>query len=370
MNTEQIYELVNEVGEQALGKTAISVVDTSSLVALGDAILSSQTNTEIFTNTLVQRIGLSIVDFRAYRNKMAKLVLNDFQFGAIVQKIKVDMPEATEEESTDLVDGESIDMFKVAKPKVKQKLFVSRTPYKFFVTIQTTWLEEAFTSETAMGSFISAIYGEVQNKLEVTLENLGRLSMCNYIANAGETQVVNLVTDYNTKTGNTLTADTALFDADFLRYAIGQINLISTKMSTMSTLYNKEEETRHTPFESQFYATLADFTQQLATVVQYGAFNEKYVNKVTDLDVPYWQNAKSPFTIKVNVLGEAGEAEKTVNNVVAFIFDRNALGTYKRKHKVINTPINASGDYFNVYWHEQQLWFNDLSENGVIFTLN
>lgn len=46
------------------------------------------------------------------------------------------MPEATEDESYNLVDGESVDMYKVANPKVKQTFFTSRTPYQFYVTVK------------------------------------------------------------------------------------------------------------------------------------------------------------------------------------------------------------------------------------------
>ena len=35
-----------------------------------------------------------------------------------------------------------------------------------------------------------------------------------------------------------------------------------------------------------------------------------------------------------------------------------------------NDIINAAGGYTNTFWHEKQLWFNDLSENFVMFTLN
>ena len=57
MDTTQLYSIVNEVAAETMGSTDIDVIDTNSLVALGDSILSSQSNTENFLNTFIQRIG-------------------------------------------------------------------------------------------------------------------------------------------------------------------------------------------------------------------------------------------------------------------------------------------------------------------------
>ena len=61
METNQIYELVNDVAQQTMGESALTASDTASLVAMGNAILSSSTNTEAFIDTLVQRIGKIIL---------------------------------------------------------------------------------------------------------------------------------------------------------------------------------------------------------------------------------------------------------------------------------------------------------------------
>ena len=88
-----------------------------------------------------------------------------------MQKLKLAMPKATEDETNNLVAGQSVDMFKVSKPKTKQKFFVKRTPYNFFVTFQRVTMREAFTSADAFGAWVSAVYGEVQNEREHSSEN-------------------------------------------------------------------------------------------------------------------------------------------------------------------------------------------------------
>ena len=374
MDTNQIYELVNDVAQQTMGESALTASDTASLVALGNAVLSSSSNTEAFIDTLVQRIGRTMISYRPYKSQLGLMAVSDMTMGAIMQKIKVKMPSAVEDVTTQLIDGQSIDQYIISKPKATQKLFVKRTPYTFYITIQKKWLREAFTSETAMGSFISAIYGEVENALELSQENLARLCMANFMAtiSTSANRVINLVTEYNTLKSTTLDEDNALLDEGFLRYALGRMNNISKKMKTMSVLYNDGTETRHSPEGDQRFVSLVDFQTALETQVQWAAFHEQYVKKQNGIEVPYWQAAQSPMDIDLIIEGDDGEQGEstTLSNIVAFIHDRDALGTYRKEVEVATTPLNARGMYTNQFWHMNDLYFNDISENGVIFTLN
>lgn len=382
MVTTQIYQLVNEVNSQAFGESALTVADTAGLISLGTNVLSSTANTESFLNTLVQRIGRTIISFRAYRNKLSDLVVDDFEWGAILQKIRVHMPEAQLDPAYNLQDGASVDPWTVYKPDVDQKLYVSRTPYMFAVTIARNQLREAFLSEVAMGSFISAIFGQVRNALEISLESLGRLAIANMMAEvtvtAGATGVnheITLVSNYNTARGltgaNALTADTAVFDPDFLRYAVATIRSVSDYMEDMSTLHNDGSIETFTQREYQRLKVLSSFERRLETVVQYSAFNERMVALDAFEMVNFWQGqdlADSRASIMIKRASDGVEITK--DNIVACLFDRDALGMYRKDEDVLTTPVNAKGLYYNTYYHLKQLWFNDLSENFVYFTLN
>ena len=375
MDTNQIYSIVNAVNQETMGESALVATDTASLVAMGNQVLSSSTNTECFLDTLVQRIGRTIISYRPYKSKLGLLAVSDMTMGAIMQKIKVKMPTAVEDVTTQLIDGQSVDQYIISKPQATQKLFVKRTPYTFYITIQKKWLKEAFTSESAMGSFIAAIYGEVENKLELSQENLARLCMANFMGtiSTDTNRVVNLVTEYNALQDDVvIDQDNAFIHEGFLRYALGRMNNISKKMETMSVLYNDGTETRHSPKADQRFVSLVDFQTALETQVQWAAFHEEYVKKQNGIEVPYWQAAKSPMNIDLVLEGDDPEQEEhtTLSNIVAFIHDRDALGTYRKDVEVATTPLNARGLYTNQFWHMNDLYFNDITENGVIFTLN
>ena len=369
MNTDHIYSLVNSIAAQANGSSAISAADAQSLVALGNTILSSSANTEAFLDTLVQRIGRTIMDYRAYRNRLNDMVLNDFEYGKILQKIKVVMPEALDDPTYDLVDGQSVDPWTVYKPQTIQKLFVKRTPYMFAQTISRKGLKEAFLSAEAMGAFISSVMGEMRNAYELSLERLGRVTIANMIAEASGSQVVNLVSEYVSLTGASVTAANALFNKDFLAYAIRRINETFDMMQASTELFNDGSVERFTPREDMRVKLLSPFVRAAETVVQYAAFNEELV-KVdnTYIKLPFWQASRSPMQIKVERASDG--VETTVDNIIGIVHDRDALGIYQIDEETNTTPLNAKARYYTTYLHEEQLWFNSLDESFVYFTLN
>lgn len=385
MNTNQIYTIVNEVNAEAFGTEAIDVIDAQGLVSLGDAVLSSTTNTEAFLNTLVQRIGRTIISFRQYRNKLADMVVNDFEYGAILQKIRVHLTEAETDPAYALTDGQSVDPWTINKPDVEQKLFVTRTPYMFSVTIARKQLKEAFLSESAMGAFIGAVFGQVRNSIEVSLENLGRACIANMIGeftpatpSGGTATTLNhevaLCTLYNTARGYESTdagyvdESTCLFDEAFMRFAVQTMKTYSDNMTDMSTLYNDGEIETFTPREDQRLKVLASFERALETVVQYSAFNEEMVRLNAFSTLNFWQSAQDSSSIKVERASDGAQVNKT--HIVGVLFDRDALGMYKKDEDVLTTPVNAKGMYYNTFYHQLELWFNDTSENFVYFTLN
>ena len=370
MAVTQIYSIVNSVNSQTMGTTNITVVDEQGLISLGQTILTTNGLADTWLNSLAQRIGRTIISFREYKSKYSDMVLDSLQWGNIVQKIKVSMPEATEDESYNLEDGQSVDMYKVANPKVTQSFFTTETPYQFYVTIKRTQLEEAFTSELAMNGFIGAIYGEVQNAIELSLEGLARNCINNFIGEVlytGGTRRINLLNDYNTETNKTLTLASCLHDKDFLAYCVSRIKLYSKYMENMSTLYNDGTQTRHTPKSLQHLRILEDFESRLETVVQYQAFKDGYVKLENYHTTSFWQSSKSPSTIKVKT---ASGHDVTANNyIIGILYDRDALGLYKKDAWNSTTPFNSAGGYYNTYYHHKELYFNDLSENFVVFYL-
>ena len=378
MDTTQIYGILNDIVAQGIGANGFTSVNAENLISLGNEILNSQSTTESFLNALAMRIGKTIIRFRKYNNKLSGLLLDDFEWGGILQKIRIAMPDAETDESFDLLDGGTVDHYKIAKPDVNQKLFVTRTPYQYHVTIQRAQLKEAFTSEDAMGRFISAVFGEVRNAIDFGLERLGRTAITNMIAesygataSAPKQNVVNLGALYREINANApATASGLMNDPDFMRFAISTINTRKDMLQEMSVLNMPDGSAlpTFTPLDRMHSFILSGFQRRLETVVEYAAFHDEFVRMADAENLTYLQNANQPNSI--DVLRASDGVNITVDNIVGIIFDRDACGMYKRMEDTLTTPVNAAGRYYNTYYHLQQLWFNDLSENFVVFTLN
>lgn len=382
LTAKQIYTIVNEVAKQAMGTNAISVVDNAGLVALGNTVLGSDSTKNNFINALTDRIGRTIVSFRAYNSHFPDFERDSIEWGNILQKIKIAMPEAEEDQSYNLTDGTSVDMYKINKAKVNQLLFTTESPWQTHITVHLDALEKAFVDYNAMGSFISSMFGEVQNRIELAMENLSIDCVNNYMAeiikgkDTSPTRVINLVTEYKDKTGvdHTTTPLAALNDEEFLKYVVRRINSLSTTMEYMTTgLFNTPQGddgayTRHTPKSEQRMMLFIDLVNALKTNINSKAFNmEQVAIDIPFTTVPFWQSIETPADI--NIKPASGGKDIVQSAVMGIIYDREAMGTFKKKYTSLTTPINAAGKYYNVFYHMLTMFYNDLTENAVVFLL-
>lgn len=387
LTAKQIYSIVNEVAKQATGSANIAVIDNTGLVALGNTILGSVETKNNFINALTDRIGRTIVSFRAYHSHFPDFERDSIEWGNILQKLKVAMPDAEEDQSYNLVDGTSVDQYKINKAKVNQLLFTTETPWQTHITVHLDELEKAFVDSSAMGAFISGMFGEVQNRIELAMENLSMDCVNNYVAEIIKekdnrpTRIVNLVTEYKEKTGVDYTTEplNALNDEDFLKYFVRRVNSLSSVFEYMTVnIYNDtaiyEGEgnsgayTRHTPKSEQRMMLFIDIVNALKTNINSKAFNmEQVAIDIPFKTVPFWQSLQTPSGI--NVKPASGGTAVTESLVMGILYDREAMGTFKKKYKSLTSPVNAAGQYYNVFYHMITMYFNDLTENAVVFLL-
>ena len=366
-----VYAIVNAVAAMANGSAAVTVVDTHSFVDFGNSVLSSNDATEVFTQTLLLKMARSYTTWRPYESSLRDLMISGEEWGAIYQKIDAEVPDFVADETFELTDGQSVDQYVVRKPTPSQKLFIKRSTYSNFVTIGRKQLQGAFESEAAFARFVQMIFGKMRIKLDFATENMARLAIGNYIANAGASQIVHALTDYNTESGRSLTKAAALLDDKFMAYLAGVIELTSKRLRNLSKSYNTEGKERHTPRGEQRLLVYDLIQSRLQTVVQYNAYHKELVELKEFIEVPYWQGEQTRDTIIVKVDdGQGGTETKTVEDVAAFIFDRYALGTFRYDEETLSTPVNARGRYYNVFHHAEALYYNDMSENGVVICID
>ena len=372
----QIFNIVNDVAKQTFGEKAISVVDTSTLVALGDAVLRSDENTENFTNTLVDRIGKTVFSTRAYTTDNAEgMVREPFEYGCILQKIYVDLPDAKENNSWEIGKGNYTPTFApVIKPTLKQKLFNKQTTWEIDVTIPDFMLRTAFTSATEMAVLIDAIFTSMENMMQIALENNKNLTRANFIASKLHSNkpcgAINLLHLYNTLTSQTLTVDACMRDLGFLKWSTQQINLWAKRLSKMSTLFNDEGYKRFTPQSDLIVNVLQDYDSAINSYLQ----SDTYHNEMSKIassysTVPYWQGSGLNYTFEDTSKIDVKIDETTTiteSGIIAVLYDRDAMGVTITERRG-TTQRNNKDEYTDYFNKATYGYFNDLSENGIVF---
>lgn len=379
---QQVYPIVNEVYRQMTGLSDIQAIDTNSLVAMGTR-LQNMGKLDMYLNTLARRIGMTIDSWRVYNSRYRTIAKTNLQWGAYVQKLSAEMPEAVDDLTFEIghMDGQSVDQYIINNPKVRQKIFEKDAAYSFFITMSTKMLRDAFLGAAQMDSFINMIFGMVQNKINLVMEELGRLCVNNFILNLKNDQHYHLVSMYNAETGNNIAPGGAgLMNNEFLRWMVSTVNMISDQMAGMGVLYNAEGRQKFTPKNMQMSYMLSMVQNRMKTVVYYDAYNKDEVALRSDTNIPFFQqqvtlNDPDYFAKSTKIMGtvenEAGvKVEKTLENCVGVLFDTDAMGTFRQEEEVLTTPVNARARYYNTFWHERQMWFNDMDENGVAFFLD
>ena len=374
----QIYNLVNQTAKESMGEQAITVKDVSSLIALGDSVLASNTDTENFLNTLVDRIARTVFSVRQYESDSEGMVRHPFEFGCIVQKIYVDLPEAKKNDAWEIGKGDYTPKFApVIKPTAKQKLFNGITTWEVDVTIPDFMFRTAFTNETSMATFIDAIFTAMDNMMTLALENNANLTRASFIARkikgGKPCGAINLLHEYNTITNAGLTVEGALMNAEFLAWASRSINLWVKRMSKMSVLFNEEGYKRHTPKDKLVVNLLQDFTSACDTFLGANTFHDELVKLPMYDSVAYWQGAGESFdfndTSAINIkLDDSEHGTISKKGIIGVIYDYEAMGVTLNERRS-TSERNNHDEYTNYYNKANIGYFNDMSENGIVFYL-
>lgn len=374
-NVNQIYSMVNDAAKEALGAQAITAKDTGTLVSLGDVVLSSDTNKEQFYKALVDRIGRTVIAVREYRAKDRSVKRDEMEWGAVYQKISYKWKDAVENPSWD-TDTQANPFDVEIGTEAVQKLFSVIGTYSYEDSIPDYQLFTAFTSASAMGAYISGIYTNMSNALEVADENLANLAVSTNIAGVfakgKETQKRNLLAEYNVLNPEAaLTTATALMDLGFLKYATREIKTVIDNMSTMSTLYNAESMPRHTPTDKQVVEVLSLFASASDTYLQADTYHNDLVKLPNYEKVVYWQGSGTGFAFNdvsaINISNEKiDEAPVSKTGILAFVHDYDSVASiiYRRRSHSIYNP---RAERFNIFEKADKGYAVDLSENAVVF---
>ena len=191
-------------------------------------------------------------------------------------------------------------------------------------------------------------------------------------ASATGVHVIDLLKEFNDKNGQTLKRTDALNNMQFLKYAAYRIKSITGKFKKQSTLFNVEHWKRWTKDGDLRLIMLDDFVTSAEMYLEADTFHDSLVKMRGTSTIPYWQGAGENLDFdslsKIDIVTSSGNAV-TVNGVIAFAFDINALGVTIWNERTTG-QYNGRGEYNN-YWLKADVGlYNDTSENAVVFVMD
>ena len=407
MEVKQIYTLINSVSKEVLGKTDIVQEDLTGIVDLGKEVFN-QSAVDNYVKSLVNHIGKVIFVNRPYAGKVPSVLMDAWEFGSVLEKISADVPEAEENDTWNLTDGQTYSQDVFHKPTVSAKFFNSKVTFEVPVSITERQVKESFSNAAQLNGFISMIYAAVEKSMTIKADALIMRTINNMIAetvladaqafgataagdmagadlaSASTARCVNLLKLYNDKyfpadlplpgepapqNPNALTAAKAITDPDFIRFASYVMGTYADRLQSISTVFNVGKKERFTPKDMLHVVLLSDFAKAAQTYLYSDTFNRGDVLLPKAETVPFWQGSGQNYefasTGNINIKESGGKAVE-ISGVLGVMFDRDALGVCNLDRRV-TTNYNAKAEFFNNYYKFDAGYFNDTNENFVVF---
>ena len=381
MDVKQIYNLVNNITGEILGKSDLLQEDLTNIVDVGVEIFNNA-SVDNYVKSLVNHIGKVIFVNRAYAGNTPSVLMDSWEYGSVLQKLTAELPEAEENESWKLEDRASYDPNLFYSPKVSAKFFNSKVTYEIPMSFTEMQVKESFSNAGQLNGFISMIYNAVEKSMTVKIDSLVMRTINNMTAEtlfadyagaslsaASHVKAVNLLYLYNQRYGKSLTASNAITDPDFIRYAAYQMGVYKSRLSKISTLFNIGGRDRFTPADLLHVVMLSDFRNAANVFLQSDVFHNQFTQLVNAETVPYWQGSGQGYGFtdisKINVKTASGH-DIEAGGILAVMFDRDALGVTNLDRRV-TTNYNPKAEFYSNWYKFDCGYFNDTNENFVVF---
>lgn len=390
MSFEQAATILTSLAQQATGEDNLTVTDLSSYISVGQKTLL--TGYDPLNIGISQMVEKTIFAHRPYAGALSSLDRDAIEWGAITRKVNAIKQPVMDSGVYALTDGQhNPDMFDVRKPKLYQTNFYGFDVWSDCVSVTRQQLKNAMSNPSEMGRLLDLILGTKSDEMELARTAFRRATIANMIGavNAlnNAPQVRHLITEYNTATGQSLSKQDVRTGANypnFIRWAYSQIAKASDMLTEPNSVYHLNPTEgiilRHTSKDNQRLYIYAGALHEVDAQVLAVTFNaDKVSSKLPAITerVNFFQSMKTPDAINVKpaYIGANGAvvdtpAAQEVTDIFALLVDRDAMGVNFYDSTVDVSPYEAAGKYYNYWYHDGHRYYNDVTENAILFLMD
>ena len=388
MAYNQIYSIVTAANKQALGRSAVSAIDTSTLVDVGGQVLDADhpANFAAFVYGLMGVINSTRIKAKSYDGaSRVSAYRNSEDFGVYQRKIQplkvrdVKANSSFTSQDADYYDGDltanwTDRLFGIVAGFETEADIISRKK-----------LARCFHNTEEMGAFISMLDTHRMNEIKCSIESTETLARGTAMGAcfASANTVVDIGALYNTATGKAISPTTWQQDADFIRFAIVEMKRIIARFKSMNCIYNNGGADRFTSDEDLVIDIHTDFVASMN-----GYLNNTLIEKFMALpgynEVTRWQGTGTDKTYadaeKLIITNDNLGASTlvwssyvsnygktvTVPGVIAYAHDFDAFAHTVMDLRTV-TGENPLQEMVTVVTKYDTAWAVDPSEQGVVF---
>lgn len=399
MIVSQASTLLNAVVSQQTGQTSLATISSNDdFISVAQTALL--TGRDSVLNAISQVWKRTVFAVRDYNQPLATLSMSADRYGNAIRKLSPEAKTMANDEAFDwpvaydagqnppLGNGQSVDHYKINKQRVLQTNFYGSAAYEQAYTIFSRSFDTAFSSAEEFVRFNQMNVTERKNDRERFEEAKARLLQLNYIASIidenDSDRVIHLLTEYNTLTGQSLTASTVMQAANFEAFVRWMYSRIRTLVGLMRESSNKFQTNitgytilRHSNPENVRVALYRPFLEMIRSMVLSGLYHNDMMNLPTYEAIDFWQSIDTPGSINTTPVytttaGAVTTANAAVTSsvVIGVIHDKDALGYALLDSRVNVTPYNAAGDYWNEFYKARFMGIQDMTEKGLVLCLD
>lgn len=388
MQAKDVSAILNTLYQEMTGSTDITVVDASNIIDIGKQ-LQKVSSVDTIYKSIADKVGKVVVKNKLYTGKFPNLLRDGWEFGSIMETLRVKPYTAVADPSRNPVSGNDYQLTNYQAGGVVAKYFTDYDNFEFVYWKPTDQLWSAFNSMDEMVRFLGAIEIAVANSLTVRLQGLAKTAINNMIAQTVHTDFpntssenynansyarsINVLKLYNDMSGSSLTVENCRQSAEFLKFFVKLVMNTYDRLQDMSKIFNIDGEDTFTKAEDINLVVLSTVANDIKVNMQSDVYHKDLVSLPNYETVPYWQASGTAYD--ESVIGEINVTIKTGDSTTATVelpgilgvmFDKNAIGINceKRKTTTFYHPDLDQTKFFDKYFAQ---YYNDFSENFVVF---
>ncbi len=386
MNRKQIANILNEVAKEELGTEIIFAEDLSDVVDIGKQFMDIVSNNKAYDSVIgaiINKIGKTIIVDRTYSVSSPDILRDAWEYGSILEKIRIDIPDAKNNDSWGLESGKKYDDILVYDPpEVSASYWNKRATFDISVSYPTEYqLAESFKNGETLNRFFSGIANRVRTGMTFYTNAIAQRTVNNLIICAKDRRI-NLLSLYNKQFNTNLSVGQAWASPEFFRFAAMTISMYSDYMTRLSVQFNNGTYKTFTPKDYQHFIVLSAFAKAVDTYSLSDTYHNEFVKLIKYETVPYWQGVAAQETEDETIIAKYdisalsrisatpadGNAAVTMNGVVGVLFDRDAA-TICNENERVTSFYNPQNETTKYYYKWDCAFQNDLAENCIVFTI-